>query len=336
MDYLPGLPEKPLLNSYADWMAAVEAEMPRAVTPERIGVHQLQPGIWVGMHVHVSPHAELRAPCWLGDHVYVGSGSVIGPAAVLEQAAFVEGHAEVSHSIIGPETFVGKFTEVGHSIAWGSTLVDWKLDSCIKVPDAFLLCSLGRRSTDFDFTRFLGRVAAVLAILLTFPLALYAILKAKIRGRPALRAMIALRPGRTDTARLPGDTLIYYEFTGVRGAVRRWPQLWSIVMGEFGWIGNRPLSPRLANTLAREYETLWLAAPLGLISLADAEGCTDFMSAEMRAHSSYYAAKANWRLDVAILCRVLFHIAVGISWARIRNTFLQLIQVEDSEERKFH
>jgi hypothetical protein len=261
---------------------------------------------------------------------------VIGPRAVLEHAAFVEGHAEISDSVVGPETFVGKFTEVGHSIAWGSTLVDWRLDSCIKVPDAFLLCSLGRRPSDFHLMRFLGRAAAVFAILLTLPFALYAIIKAKIRRRPALRAMIALRPGPADTPRLPGDNLIYYEFTGARGALRRWPQLWSIVMGEFAWIGNRPLSPRLANTLAREYERLWLAAPLGLISLADAEGCTDFLSAEMRAHSSYYAAKANWRLDAAILCRVLFDVAIGISSARFRNYVVQLFQIEETEERKVH
>ena len=195
MDHLPGMPDKPLLDSYADWVAALEAWMPRAVTQERLGVHELRPGIWAGMHVHVSPTAELRAPCWLGDHVYVGNESIVGPMGVLENAAFVEGHSEISHSVIGPETFVGKFTEVGHSIAWGSTLVDWKLDSCIKVPDAFLLCSLGRRSSDFDLLRFLGRVAAfLLAILFTFPFALYAVIKAKIRQRPALRAMIALRP----------------------------------------------------------------------------------------------------------------------------------------------
>ena len=110
-------------------------------------------------------------------------------------------------------------------------------------------------------------------------------------------------------------------------------------MGDFRWIGNRPLSPRLANTLAREYERLWLAAPLGLISLADAEGCTNFMSAEMRAHSSYYAAKANWRLDAVILSRALFHVAVGVSWARIRNYAAQLFQFEGTEEtgeRKVH
>ena len=29
-----------------------------------------------------------------------------------------------------------------NSIAWGSTLVNWESDSCLEVPDEFLLCSL--------------------------------------------------------------------------------------------------------------------------------------------------------------------------------------------------
>ena len=54
---------------------------------------------------------------------------------------FIARGAEVSHSVIGPKTFVGQFTEVRNSIACGSTLVNWERDSCLKVPDAFLLCS---------------------------------------------------------------------------------------------------------------------------------------------------------------------------------------------------
>src|SRR5438132_1635125 len=76
MDHLPAAPELPLLDSYADLVAALGAWMPQAVTPERIGMHELKPGVWVGMHVHISPNAELLAPCWLGDHVYVGNDSV--------------------------------------------------------------------------------------------------------------------------------------------------------------------------------------------------------------------------------------------------------------------
>jgi len=142
MDHLPGLPQHALFKSYASWFAALQAWMPSAVTPDRIGLREIRPGVWVGLHARVSPRAELRAPCWLGESVYVGPKAVIGPRAILEERVFVEKAAEIAYSIIGPETFVGEGTDVEHSLAWGSTLINWKTGSCLKVPDAFLLCSL--------------------------------------------------------------------------------------------------------------------------------------------------------------------------------------------------
>jgi NDP-sugar pyrophosphorylase family protein len=141
MDNLPGLPQLPLFTSYADWFAAAQALMPRALTPDRIGVRELKPGEWVGLNAHVAAGAKLIAPCWIGERAWIEAGAVIGPNAVLEREVFVAQGAEVSHSVIGPETLVGRLTEVHNSIAWGSTLVNWQRDSCLKVPDAFLLCS---------------------------------------------------------------------------------------------------------------------------------------------------------------------------------------------------
>lgn len=141
MDRLPGLPQLPICTSYADWFAAVRALLPRALTPDRIGVQELKPGVWVGMHAHVAPDAKLIGPCWIGERVWIEAGAVIGPNVVLEREVFIARGAEVSHSVVGPGTFVGQFTEVRNSIAWGGTLVNWERDSCLKVTDAFLLCS---------------------------------------------------------------------------------------------------------------------------------------------------------------------------------------------------
>jgi len=142
LDNLPGLAQLPLFMSYADWFAAALTLMPRALTPDRIGVHELKPGVWVGLNAHVASSAKLIAPCWIAERVGIETGAVIGPNAVLEREVFIARGAEVSHSVIGPETFVGQFTEVHNSIAWGSTLVNWQSDSCVKVMDEFLLCSL--------------------------------------------------------------------------------------------------------------------------------------------------------------------------------------------------
>jgi NDP-sugar pyrophosphorylase family protein len=142
LDHLPGLPQFPLIGSYADWFAGVRALMPQALTPDRIGVHELQPGVWTGLHSRVAPNAKLIAPCWIGEHVWIEADAVVGPNAILEKEVFVAQGAEVSESVIGPDTFVGQFTEVHNSIAWGNTLINWERDSWVKVPDEFLLCSL--------------------------------------------------------------------------------------------------------------------------------------------------------------------------------------------------
>jgi NDP-sugar pyrophosphorylase family protein len=144
MDCFPGHAERPLFSSYANWFAALEAWMPHAKTPDRVGVHEINSGIWVGRQAHVSSEATLRAPCWLGDHVYVGPDAVIGPHAIVESRAFLEPGAQVENSVIGPDTFVGRYVQIKDSLVWGSSLVDWRTGMESTVSDAFLLCSLHR------------------------------------------------------------------------------------------------------------------------------------------------------------------------------------------------
>jgi hypothetical protein len=172
MDHLPGVFQRPLFNSWAGWFAALLDWMPGAATPNRVGVRELRAGVWVGLRTHISRSAELRAPCWLGEQVHVGPHAVIGPGAILEDRVFVEASSEISYSAVGPETFVGKLTDVEHSLAWGSMLIDWRDGSRVEVPDPFLLCSLGslgasvkapdpfRRPLDFYYSRQRGAFAA--------------------------------------------------------------------------------------------------------------------------------------------------------------------------------
>ena len=142
MNHLPDCPELPLFESYASWFAALLAWIPRALTPARIRANEVRPGIWVGRRAHVSPTAELIAPCWIGDQVFVEPGAIVGPDAIIEDRSVVEGEASVTHSWVGPDTFVGPMTAVASSLAWGSSLTNWRSDSSLRVPDPFLMCSL--------------------------------------------------------------------------------------------------------------------------------------------------------------------------------------------------
>jgi NDP-sugar pyrophosphorylase family protein len=143
MDRLPQSPEFPLFTGYENWFAALMDWIPRAATPDRIG-RVIKLGVWAGLHTRIAPTAELRAPVWIGDNVRIGEEAIIGPNVVIEEKSFIEPHAKISGSQIGPETFVGAYTEIEQSIALGNTLISWKYNSVIKVPDEFLLCSVAR------------------------------------------------------------------------------------------------------------------------------------------------------------------------------------------------
>ena len=145
VDHLPGLDEVPLFRSYHDWFTAVLAWMPRPASSNRIGLREIKPQVWCGQRTHVAPTARLQPPCWLGDNVQVGPDAVIGPKAVLENRVAVDVASEIRASVIGPDTYVGALIKIENSIAWGSTLIDWRTGSCTQVPDAFLLCALGQR-----------------------------------------------------------------------------------------------------------------------------------------------------------------------------------------------
>lgn len=333
LDHLPQQPDLPLFDSYAGWFAALHAFLPRAVTPARIGAHEVQPGVWIGLHAQISPRARLHAPCWIGEHAVVSDDAVIGPHAILEDRVVVERGATVAQSIVGPETFVGELLSVRHSLAQGAMLVDWESGSCLHVPDAFFLCSLGERRFVHGTTGLVGRALAAAAMLATAPAALVIMLLSVLRGEPPLLLRLGVRP-RPDARGGGMETFAYCELAGGRNWLRRWPQFWSVVRGDLTWVGNRPLRPTQALTLTNNFERLWLTAPVGLVSLADAYGCVDGLSDETCAHASYYAVNASRRLNCFVLLRTCFLAAASwpIRWTRRKPRAVALPQLVPKQE----
>ena len=304
IDFLPGQPDWPRFTSYVDWFVAAKHWLPRAAAaPDRIGLREVKPGVWIGLRSRVAGDAELLAPCWIGENALVGERAKIGPGAIVENGAVIAGNTDIADSLVGPETFIGEWTELKNSIAWGSTLINWRTDSCTRVPDAFLMCALSQRPAAVRTARWPGRLLAILVMLLTLPVGLYGVLKAWPRGERVLQPLIAVRPHRANGSPA-SETLIYHEFSAVNGLLRRWPQLWKVVCGDFAWVGNRPLSPAAAAMLSNEFERLWLKTPIGLFSLADAEACVEPFNEEARVHASYYAVQSDWRMDLSILSRI--------------------------------
>ncbi|MDQ6630709.1 MAG: sugar transferase [Verrucomicrobiota bacterium] len=297
LDHLPFLPQQKLFESHAGFFQALQNFFPRAATQDRIGLREIAPGIWAGLRTRISPSAKLQAPCWLGDHVSVGANAVIGPLAILENQVVIEPEAIVTQSLIGSETFIGRLTTINQSLAIGNILINWANNSSIKIPDAFLMSPLKKPEARLRPVSALARAAALLGMMATFPLVYFWVMYSYFRGRRRVQKRTALQPQT-------GRTITYYEFCHGHNYWKRWPQLWNIVKGEFAWVGNRPLTPLDAEELCNDFERLWLAAPIGLISQADAVGCQERFSDEARAHASFYAVQSSRRQDAQILFRV--------------------------------
>jgi NDP-sugar pyrophosphorylase family protein len=142
LDHFPGLQERPLFQSYGGWFKGLVEWLPRARTPDRVGVKEFQPGVWLGSQSHISPSALLHAPCWIGKNTFIGDHAIIGPGAIVEDGVFVEPNTSITESVIGPDTFVGQFSEINDSLAWGDTLIQIASGSVAKITDRFLLCPL--------------------------------------------------------------------------------------------------------------------------------------------------------------------------------------------------
>src|SRR5262245_29662808 len=62
LDHFPGATQ-PLFTCYSDLFNGLLDWLPLALTPDRVGVRELRPGIKVGWHTRISSGAQLHAPC---------------------------------------------------------------------------------------------------------------------------------------------------------------------------------------------------------------------------------------------------------------------------------
>ncbi len=300
LDHLPQLPAHPLWRSHRGFSAALRALLPEW-TNRRVGAREVAPGVWAGLRTRVAPNAELRGPCWLGAHVWIGPRAVVGPDVVIEDGCYVDEGAELKDAVVGERTFVGGLTQVQGSLALGRRLINLDSGSMVDVPDPFLLSEL-QADDRARSSHVLGRVLALVTLVATSPLLAVAALRSRWSHQPWIMTRRAVISG-PDAGREAG-TVAYAELPAFKGVARRWPQLWNVVRGDFTWVGNRPLAADEAARLNNDYERLWLAAPTGLVSLADAMGCAEAFGDEARAHASYFAVDPAPHRELRVLMRL--------------------------------
>lgn len=291
LDSLPQAPDVPLLRDPASWHDSRAVLLP-LLAPNQIGAREISPGVWCGLKARVNPSAVLHPPCWIGPNSMVGAQAVVGPCGYLESDSMVDSHATVENSTVGPRTYLGSMTHLGDSVAAGPVLVNWRNGSLARLTDAFLLSRLDPPQQALSSCS--GRLLALLAMILTFPLPLVALCRRPWRIKRV--AVLPAGPGE------PLRTICYHEMPALPGGWKRWPMLWRVVTGHFAWTGNPPLTPQEADELDSEFERLWLRAGPGIFTAPEAEGCVAPWDDAARAHAALFACQptATWKRKILL------------------------------------
>lgn len=150
LEALPQWPDIALWCNYPTWYKA-QMSLLEPLARVRVGMREQKAGVFIGLRTRVAADAQLTGPVWIGDNVNIGAGAIIGPEVVIEDDCYVDDGAEVVGSIVGPGTYVGSFTELKRSFAWGRDLLSLETGSLTEVQDRFLLGEA--RAPRFSFCR---------------------------------------------------------------------------------------------------------------------------------------------------------------------------------------
>ena len=182
VDHLPWDDSYPMFADYASWFGACQSVLNQIQPGFRVGMRQLRPNVWVGRGSKIHESAQLVGPCWLGRGVHVGENAIVGPNVVIEDETYIDDNAELADAWVGPDTYIGALTQVKDSLAWGNTLINWRMNSHIIVPDPFLLSSVEQASSAVKGLLAPKRLPALFTETFSRPIAALANLKAKLPG----------------------------------------------------------------------------------------------------------------------------------------------------------
>lgn len=305
LDTLPAFPGKPLWESTEGLFEVLMTQFTQVNSRSLLTMRQIAPDVFVSTRARISPTAVIEGPAWIGPQVIVGPGAHIMPGSIIEDAAYIDRQATVRGSWVGPKTYVGAMTEVTHSFAWGNGLENWRLDSFIEVTDDFLLANLKLQSRDGGQSGWITRLFALLLMLVTAPIAIFHMAWGRLARQQSAftRTQVILPPPGLQGRHTRTTGL--HALNGHTGLFGRWPELWLVWRGEMRLIGNRPLTPARAAMLGAEFEQLWLAAPAGVFSLADASDDKPENHEAQLAHAACYSAHRSLGMKLRILLRCL-------------------------------
>jgi mannose-1-phosphate guanylyltransferase/phosphomannomutase len=206
---------------------------------------------------------------------FVGSGCEVHPTAelshevVISDHVIIDRHARLSDTVVLPDTYVGEWVNLSHSIAWGNDLIRIDIDTHIRITDAFLLADLRQTTLGNSLSPLLNRVAGVLLLLLSlplWPLAALAATNEKNSGKLFLtRRLRGNRIELTEFGERCRTEFTVWEWATTRPLLRALPRILAVISGDLRLVGVEPVTLDQAMRRTEEWERFADGAPAGLI-----------------------------------------------------------------------
>lgn len=93
------------------------------------------PGVRICRNVKIHRTARLTGPVFIGDNSRIGRGVCLGPNTVVGPDCIIDGHAQVSNSLICDRTYVGPWVEVQDCVVRQQEVVNVRLQARVAIDD---------------------------------------------------------------------------------------------------------------------------------------------------------------------------------------------------------
>lgn len=285
-----------------------------------LSIHQIVPGVWVGLNYSIHATVKIAAPVYIGDNSYIGHEVELGAGTVIGSNVVIDDEATILNSTILSETYVGQLLHLENRIVCPNSISDPESGETTAVVDPFLLSHVGAQPEGPSrLVRILNSSVAITLLVLSSPFLLVFWVVAFIGsgGRPLVNhPRVGQRITREDGTRgLYNFNLLHFRTRRQNGSYTlggRWmeqwefnrlPELFNVLRGDLVFVGVKPLRPEDVLHLSEEWQQKRHDFPAGITGLWYQQTEPDSDVDSVIIADIYYAATRTWRSDLMLFLR---------------------------------
>jgi NDP-sugar pyrophosphorylase family protein/lipopolysaccharide/colanic/teichoic acid biosynthesis glycosyltransferase len=272
------------------------------------GGREIEPGIWLGRNVVLHPTAKLIAPVFLSADCQIGAASTIGPHAVIGKNCILGANLQFSHSLMLDGGFLGDGLALQGILVDRGRLTDTESGVHLHITDPLLAGKMASRLG--RFLRQGGHQLLALLLLVVLSPLIFLSWLAQTVSKGGGNALVS-----TDFVRQPTvadvqawTTAFRWRFGGGPRASQRehfqrdfLPGLAAVVAGRLFLVGVEPRTPEQLQDLPKDWRTMLLNVPPGLVTEALVTFGTNPKEDELYISESFYAMRQSLTRDLHML-----------------------------------